>query len=301
MSNKHMSDFLFSKHTPKHKGIDFVNGFAIHDIKLFIDPVLIQICKSPFCNKVRNKLDDFFSELFKAYYETKDEDRKKYLLKHAREINDSHLGYATKYGHGNTEEGLYEIFKGIDDYINATRLRRTYELALFVPGFAEDGMSDLITNVLYKELSEFTKEQCDKYGFKTSKCPEDRYYWDDTTHSWQKYDGESMIIEDEVCVLIPKEIVQSRYRFTADNYLRSVIVENICEENAILDEKGNKYRTPKGIMREKLIKENGSVFETVVCYTNMDSALLDQYQKIVYEKYKESGLSDDELDDIVYS
>lgn len=295
-----MSDFLFSKHSPKHKDIAFINSYVNRDVKLFIDPVLIQIYKSSFCDKVRSKLNDFFNELFIAYYDTKDESRKKYLLKHAREINDSHLGYATEYGHGNSEEGLYEIFKGIDDYINGTKLHRTYELALFVPGFAEDGMSDLITNILYKELSEFTKEQCDKYGYKTCKCPKDRYYWDDTTHSWQKYYGESMIIENEICVLIPKEIVQSRYRFTADNYLRSVIVENICEKNAVYDEKGNKYRTPKGITRDKLIEENGSVFETIVYYTNIDGTLLDQYQKIVFEKYKESKLLDDKLDDIVY-
>ena len=300
MSNKHMSDFLFSKHTPKHKDIDFVNSFINRDIELFIDPVLIQIGDSSFCNKVKNKLEDYFRELFKAYYDTKDENRKKYLLKHAQEINDSHLGYATRYGHGNTEEGLYEIFKGIDNYIKGAKLRRTYELALFVPGFAEDGMSDLITNVIYKELSEFTKEQCDKYGLKTCKCPKDRYYWDDKTHSWQKYCGESLLIEEMVCILIPKEIVHHRYKFTADNYLRSVIVENICEEQAIFDEKGKKCRPLKNATREKLIKKYGSILDTVLYYTNADEALLDQYCRIVLAKYKESKLPDDELDEIVY-
>lgn len=301
MSNKHISEFLFSKQTPKHKDIDFVNSFINRDIKLFIDPVLIQIGDSSFCNKVKDKIEDYFQELFKAYYDTKDDNRKKYLLKHAQEINDSHLGYASRYGHGNTEEGLYEIFKGIDNYITETKLRRTYELALFVPRFAEDGMSDLITNIIYKELSEFTKEQCDKYGIKTCICPEDRYYWDDKTHSWQKYNGASMVIEDNVCILVPKEIVRNRYKFTTDNYLRSVIVENICEEQAIFDEKGKKCRPLKDATRKKLIEKNGSVFETVVCYTNIDGRLLDQYQTIVLDKYKESKLSDDELDDIVYA
>lgn len=297
---KNISDYLFAQHNPKHNQIDFLNITTVRDVKLFIDPVLIEIGESNFCKCAKAKTSDFFHELYMAYYKTNDSDRKKYLLKHAREINDAHLGYAKKYGHGNTEDGLYEIFKGIDNYITSINLTCFFELALYIPNFAEDSMSDLLINILYKELSEFTIEQCKKYNFETKKCNKDRFYWNGETHSWDKYTGESMIIDDKIYLLIPKEIVQTHYRFTADNFLRSVIVENICEEAAFIDKKGKKYRPAKDKIRESLIEENGTIFETIKKFSKQNNMLLKQYQSIVNNKYKTLRLGNDELDSIIY-
>ena len=299
--NNRISNYFVKANTINHSQIEYVNTPIMSDAKLFIDPVLIETGISSFCKTAKIKLADYFKELHRAYYTNNDDLRKRLLLSHAQEINDSHLGYAKKYGHGNTENGLFDIFKGIDEYVNSVKISRLYELVLYIPNFAEDGMSDLLTNVLYKELSEFTLAQCKKQNIKTFKCPEERYFWDIETHSWKKYEGESLLIDDKICLLIPKEIVQTHYRFTTDNFLRSVIVENICEEAAIITKDGKKDRPHKDKVREQLIDANGSIFETIRYYAKQDNALLQQYQRIVDHKYQTMQLNDDTLDTILYS
>lgn len=295
-----ISNSLFNQNSISHSKIDFVNTTVSRDTRLFIDPVLIEIGQSDFCKRAKVITADFFNQLYNAYYTTNDEAKKKHLLSHAQEINDSHLGYAHKYGHGNTEDGLFDIFKGIDDYISKIEITRLFELALYIPNFAEDGMSDLLTNVLYKVLSDFTVEQCKKFNVQTTKCTKERYYWNNTNHYWEKYIGESLIIDNEIVLLIPKEIIQTHYRFTCDNFLRSVIVENLCEQQASYDNKGKKSRPPKDKVREKIIKENGTVATTAIFFAQQDSNLLKQYQRIINEKYKTLQLSDDELDYRLY-
>lgn len=296
----HVTNYLFDKEKPLHKEIEFVNT-TFRDTKLFIDPVLIEIGISDFCLNAKEIIADFFKEFYKAYYKDNDFSKKQYLLKHAQEINDSHLGYGNKYGHGNTETGLINIFKGIEEYIASIRINHLYELALCIPNFAEDGMSDLLTNILYCELSKFTINQCDKHNVKTEKIPVERFYWDINKHEWKKYCGKSLVINGKPFLLIPKEITQTRYRFTTDNFLRSVIVENICEETATYDDANKKVRQPKDKVREKLIRENGTVFNTIINHTAKNQSLLNQYNKLVKEKYKSLMLSDETLDNILYN
>lgn len=298
--SQNIANYLIKLNKPMHKNLYFVNTPISKDVQLFIDPVLIEIGDSKFCEVAKKKTADFFRELHNAYYVLNDIHKKKYLLTHANEVNDTHLGYARKYGKGNTEDGLYEIFKGIDAYVSSIRINRLFELVLYVPGYAEDGMSDLLTNILYKELSEFTIQQCNKYNIATQPCPVERFFWDDKKHAWEKYAGESLIINGKAHLLVPKEIVQSHYRFTTDNFLRSVIIENICERNATYDKKGNKSRPSKDKMREKLLNDNGTVFQTAHKFAQNDPELLLQYQKIVYEKYKTLRMTDEELDQRVY-
>lgn len=302
MINKNISSILIKENSPSHKDIEFVNTKTSIDIKLFIDPVLIEVGSTDFCLKAKVVLDDFFKEFYKAYFVDNNNIRKKSLLSHAKEINDSHLGYASKYGHGNTEEGLLEIFSGVDDYIKRIKISKIFELVLYVPNFAEDGMSDLITNVLYKELSDFTLKICQKHNIKTSICPEERYYWNRQTHNWEKYTRHSLVVEGKSHLLIPKEIVQKGFKFTVDNFLRSVIVQNICDDAAYYDSATKKEIRPlsKGKVRERLIQEYGSGLEVIKNFAEKDENLLKQYQTIVNKKYSTLQLSDKELDAFVY-
>lgn len=294
-----ISNFLFNNSKPNHEDIDFVNININQDTRLFLDPVLIDIGKSSFCIKAKTVIQDYFNCLYKAYADG-NSDQKHILLQHAREINDSHLGYGVNYGRGHTEDGLYDVFQGIGSYITNVFKWKSYDFVLLTPNFAEDGMSDLLTNILYKELSDFTIEQCKKYGYPIKACTEDRFYWDAKGHQWLPYYGDSLIINDKPVLLVPKEVVQFRYRFTADNYLRSVIVENICESQATYDKQGHKDRPPKDKVRSDLIEENGSVFSTISKYSKNDPKLLLQYDKILKEKYQEMQLEDWQFDSLLY-
>lgn len=51
-------------------------------------------------------------------------------------------------------------------------------MTVLLPGFAEDGLSDLLTNILHLELSEYTDMQMQKWG-KESNGVVEFMYWDD--------------------------------------------------------------------------------------------------------------------------
>lgn len=147
--NARISNHLLGENEIGHNRIDFVNTPILGDAKLFIDPVLIDINPSGFCKKSKIIIDDYFRHLYNEYYITNDKYEKQKLLMHAREINDTHLGYAKRHGKGHTKDGLYEIFKGIEEYINSIKISEMFELALYTPNFAEDGMCRIYLLIFY--------------------------------------------------------------------------------------------------------------------------------------------------------
>ena len=291
-----------SENIPKHYSIDYVNIDIDKDQKLFLDPMLIEKDTTEFGVIANRKITSFFREMYRLYKNNSPRQEKLNLFSHCHEINSTHLGYAvTGSGSGNTPEGMELIFSGVTNYIKDFNLNRTYEAVLFTPNFAEDGLSDLITNIIFKELSDFTISQCRKYGYPTIYSDNNRYYWDDASNDWKKYNGESLLINGKEILLVPKQIVQTKYRFTTDNYIRSVIVENICKDKAIYDSKGNEIRPPKDKIREELLINYGSPFDVSTHFTRKKPSNLDEYYSIISRNYNNFILSDSQLDAIIYN
>ena len=68
--SQNIANYLIKLDKPMHKTLDFVNTPISKDVRLFIDPVLIEIGDSKFCEVAKKKTADFFSELHNAYYVT---------------------------------------------------------------------------------------------------------------------------------------------------------------------------------------------------------------------------------------
>lgn len=295
-----ISEYLTDKKEISHKKIDFVNTRTERDTKLFIDPVLIELGETEFCEKAKEVVYDYFNHFFIKYHNGESKQNKLELLKCGREVNYTHLGYAKRNGKGNTKEGLYTIFEGVEEYIDRYKLSRSLDLPLFITGFAEDGMSDLLTNILFKELSDFTSKQCKHFNVEMQSKSLNHCYWDIESHLWKEYNGNYLLIEEKPFLFVPKEIVQKHYIYTSDSFLRSVIAEHICEERAIIDKKGKKIRPNKTDVKKELIEKYGDAHKVVKHFVNEDKELLNEYHRIVDKKYETRCLSDDELDKIVY-
>lgn len=87
------------------------------------------------------------------------------MLSHAGEQNATRLGYGDgDNGKGNTAEGLMKKFSALDSLIDyIPNMSKPEDLTIFLPNFAEDGLSDLLTNILHKQLNEFTLSQLNKF------------------------------------------------------------------------------------------------------------------------------------------
>lgn len=156
---KHISELLNYGRTG-HSHFEFVDINVLDDQALFIDPCLIETQRGPWNNNATKLLDNFFNKFHEAY-RNDDTLKKLELLSSAREINFTKLGYGKgDNGHGNTAEGLLVTFKNLVSLtVNIPSITKEMDLPVTISGFNEDGLSDMITNILHLQLNEFTLEQ----------------------------------------------------------------------------------------------------------------------------------------------
>lgn len=291
----------FNIKTQGHKDIDFVDVALAPDTKLFIDPCLIATSDTMWCKKAQKAIDSFFDELYESYRTPQKRNSTYNLLQHLGERNEARLGYGDgNNGKGNTAEGMMEILSEVPQLIKTgIQMEAPIDLPLFISDFAEDGMSDMLVNILYKELSEFTIQQCEKYGISMNRIDSERYFWDVETSSWQRYSGNCLKIEGRIVLLIPKNIVRRRYYYNTSQYFNSVIISRLQEEKTVyLDGKAVVPRK-KDILEEECEKF-GSIMEAARIRTKQDSSALLFYHNIMKDSYKDKGMTDKELDDFIY-
>ena len=116
-----------------------------------------------------HSIDDYFDKYFSAY-RNNDAKKKKNVLGHANEINATRLGYGRgDNGTGNTVNGLLDKFKELEKLSCVKTFSEAVDLVIFVEDFAEDGLSDLITNVIQKDLYDNTDSIFKKYKMESSR------------------------------------------------------------------------------------------------------------------------------------
>lgn len=300
MHENHLSKLLNIK-MHGHKDIDFVDVVLAPDTKLFIDPCLIEAGSTQWCKNAQKTIDSFFDALYQSYRKPTNRATIYKLLQHLGEINEARLGYGNgDNGKGNTAEGMMEILADVPKLIEkGIQMEAPIDLPLFISDFAEDGMSDMLVNILYKELSEFTVQQCQKYGISTCKIDKARYYWDVNTGSWQRYSGNCLKFEGKILLLIPKDIVRKGYYYNTSQYLKSVIVSRIQEERTVCLN-GKKVAPRKEDIYAEEYKTYGSVLEAALARTLEDPSALSFYHNNMKVAYNGRGMTDEELDKFVY-
>ena len=231
---KYVSDYL-NKGIKGHSNYKFVDVIVNDDNLLFIDPILIEISEDQWSKEAKILIQSFFDVFFEAYSE-KDEIKKTKLLSHAGEQNGTRLGYGRgDNGKGNTAEGLLDIFAPLENLIQEIpTMEKAEDLPLLIPGFAEDGLSDLLTNILHVQLNAFTMQQIHKYGLKSngSAC---FWSWDKEKVCWTLVKKPSFYIDGQELLLVPKQIVRKKYLFSTSQYFNRIILERIREKGGYMD------------------------------------------------------------------
>lgn len=284
-----------------HKGLDFVDVAVNVDNLLFIDPCLIERWNNEWAVKATKYINSYFDNLFEAY-NTGNRDYIRYLLSHASEQNATRLGYGNgDNGKGNTPDGLLKIFRPLEQLIISIKtIKRPEDLPLFIPNFAEDGMSDLLTNILHECLNEFTMEQMQKHGISSNGIKE-FYSWDLNDNEWKKVKKAAYFVNGKELLLVPKQIVRKRYLFGVEQYFRRIILKRMIDEGG--------YRNPEGkslsktdIIQSKCYSGEHWLYDESIKYTVEHNDALDEYHSKLPGFYIENGeaMSDDKLDAVIY-
>ncbi|ASA25693.1 hypothetical protein [Paenibacillus donghaensis] len=299
---KHISELLNHSRTG-HSNLEFVDINVLDDQKLFIDPCLIETQQGSWYNNATNLLDNFFNEFYQAY-RNNDAHKKIELLSCAREINYTKLGYGNgDNGHGNTAEGLLETFKNLERLTaNIPNITKAMDIPVTISGFSEDGLSDMITNILHFQLNEFTLEQLAIANVKPNS--EDTFdTWDVASSAWKKVTLPCYRYENNKILLTPKNIVRKRYFFGANQFLMRVILERAKKETAYTTPKGKtRYRTTKKELKNAISKEDRNWrYKYINEKTESDQSFLKDYHDAIPYLYSNKAMTNEELDNFIYS
>ncbi|MCI1952066.1 MAG: hypothetical protein LKJ50_03930 [Clostridiales bacterium] len=210
-----------------HKDIEFIDVPVDTDVRLFLDPGLIESGGDNFSKACTAVIKSYFNAVFDCC-RSRDHLNLPKLLNHSAEPNETHLGNSIYYskGHGASEQILYTMFSNLIDQELFERdvIHYPCDLYVFAPNFDKDRMSDLLTNILRDLLSQFTKQQCDKHGIllkgKRIGC-----FWDPLSNQWQTKNWQLPIANGKPVLLVPKSFVSRNYHFSTSSYINKYLLE----------------------------------------------------------------------------
>ena len=299
MKKYHVSNY-WNKGIKGHWNYEFVDVVVNDDNLLFIDPMLLEIAGGEWCQEANRTVKSFFDAFYESYRK-KDKVKKMELLSHAGEQNGTRLGYGRgDNGKGNTVSGLLDIFAPLEQLLQEiSTMKKAEDLPLMIPDFAEDGLSDLLTNVLHAQLNEFTLQQMEKYGVKSNDSIV-LWTWDRKQSCWKEIKRPSYCVNGQELLVIPKQIVRKNYLFSTSQYFNRIILEHIREEGGYMD--GDKPIPKKDVIKAKRFSGEHWQYDESVSYTRKNNDALNEYHHKLPSFYAENGRSmkDDELDELVY-
>lgn len=302
-----------------HAKLAFIDIDVENDTELFLEPTLIEALNGEWYKECAKLIDNFFDNLF-AEFSAGNKTRILELLDYAHEPNETRLGWGDKDstrkgGRGNTSNNLYDIFKEIinENLLKSGLIEKPMDLCVFVHDFAEDGMSDLVTNIIRKKLSEFTMKQCDEYGIRLDDDPVCiGKGWNRESQSWEDVITKSIVFNGRPILLVPKMIVRHRYIYSIDQYMNRKIIEHRQQYHVDNDTSLTTHRTnrdgetivckpSKKVVRKEDVGDTPSKdYARDYTIDNMD--LIVGYRNEIKEKSKLGlyNLRDEELDDMLY-
>lgn len=296
-----------------HSDIDFIDVDLDKDTKLYLDPSLIEECKESWHKECAAILNNFFKNVYECFL-SQDEERKLELLHFSGEPNETKLGQSKgkPKGKGASYEGLVKVFDEIieKNLLVDNLIKSPMDMCVFVKNFAEDRMSDLVTNILRKKLNEFTLEQCLKHGigFLSEEPMNIGKSWNHDLEIWEDVNARTLILDNSIVLLVPKNIVSERYIYSIGEYLSKKIMTHrqdyhITNRTALSQEvyskkKGTYIKPPskKTIRKEEIRNIPSKEFARE--YTLKNPELIDQFRNDIKKRisFGEYTITDDRLD-----
>lgn len=239
------------------KAVEFVDITLDSDNEYYIDPNKLNEVDTELFNAslALNKVRSYFEEAFTLYV-SGNEKKAIDLLSNPKEINAVRFGLSegVPKGNGTSRDLLHDFFEKItSSEILKDLFSGSYTtFPLFVPRFGPDRFSDLISNIISKELAEFTFNICKKYNIETKIINLCKYY-DVNTKEWLTLEVSLPIDNnDNPILLVPTQLAVEKNDYSASDFVQRILL-------VFLQNKHMEERTPS-LIRFKFSKsENKEV------------------------------------------
>lgn len=282
----HLSEY-FSQVGHRLFGANSLDCFDLdfeNDSKLFIDPTKIALSNNNMFdeNSACTRIYSFFEHLLDLK-RAGQQNVINNIISNIHEINDTHLGLSKDQpkGKGPSYSALGESIDTIQKIVNQAAitgdLPKSLLFDIFVPNFSDDSFSDVITNIIYHELNEYTLNVINAYhlNIPVHQCaPNSHHYWNN--NQWENLVTQDFLFNGKTIVFIPNDFVIKNYDFSSNKYMNSTIVEYVKKdwEAKNPDSKTTKDDIYKLIRSNYPSLTNKQIEET---YTMQDTQLLTQF------------------------
>ncbi len=213
--------------------LDFVDIYVERDIPLFLDPNFIHKGEDRWCQEASSTVNNFFQTVVNLIIANETEEARA-IFQHLNEPRETHLGLAQpgNSGVGVTSTNADEIFNNILESraIETGLVEDLEDCRIFVKNFDKDRLSDLTTNIIRKQLVEYTISQCKAHGIGLTSDVASGFFWNKMEAGWEQSFSEALIIQDKKILLVPKRIVSHSRRYTSEQFYNHFVLNFLQEE-----------------------------------------------------------------------
>lgn len=214
--------------------LDFIDIDIESDLPLFLDPYILSLKVDPWSIDAHRTIQSFFHNVIDLYKAGRRAEAKQ-LFVNLSEPNETCLGVSDGMPRGRgvgTDEAV-EIFDNITSSkaIEHGLVGHLEDMVIFVDNVGKDKISDLITNVLRKQLIEYTHTQCKLHGIPLEKEVPSGYFWDSNTRKWNNILTDMLVVGGRKIILVPKSIVTFSYKYTPDRYCQHFVLNFLQNEH----------------------------------------------------------------------
>lgn len=212
--------------------LEFVDVDIAKDVPLFIDPGAIRLLGTTMAHECASLLQNFFQRVLDAIGVANHQEATD-LLAGLHELNETRLGFSAggARGHGMGAGLAADLHARLQmsRAVATGLLQDLEETALFVPGIDRDIISDIVTNIIFAPLADFTVTMCQKYGIATQ--PGIAYYRWDRHYGWMAATAGLPVVAGHPLVLVPRAFVRRRQVFSAQGYYDHYILPYLQQEH----------------------------------------------------------------------
>ncbi|HEC92250.1 MAG TPA: hypothetical protein ENI51_04535, partial [Candidatus Atribacteria bacterium] len=214
--------------------LDFVDIDLDADFPLFIDPYAISKRNDLWSINCHNQIVTFFQRIIDSI-RNGDETTAKYMLSHLNEPNDTRLGLslAKPQGKGVSGKQAEDLYSRLceSSAVKTGFLKDLSDCELLVPGISRDKISDMTTNIIRRNLIDYTISQCYLHSINITDRITSGFFWDFDKLEWVNDYFPLPSYSNRRIILVPKAIVRYDVSYDHREYYNHFVLNYLQAEH----------------------------------------------------------------------
>lgn len=208
--------------------LEFLDVVLEEDTPLFLDPRAFIALRSDWGKTGVKLIRQFFDEVLDAI-RADDEDRARLLLDGLHEPNETRLGFTRGRVAGRgvgagLAHDLYESLAASEAVRADGLIEELEDTALLIPGIGVDLISDITTNIVRRQLIEFTQQMAEKYGMELVDTVDSGPLWSRQTGLWQHEPAQLLAPQSRPLILVPRAVARWKPDYDPGEYYRYWVI-----------------------------------------------------------------------------